>query len=90
MRPNTYLLQAYGTLLKLHLTRSQQDVLKWLAVVIMPLDHSNRTLWTYHPWVMAIGRLAFPLFAFLIAYNTTLRGVQLRKYLLPLLVFGVV
>lgn len=56
----------------------------------MLFDHTNRTLWTYQPWVMAIGRLAFPLFAFLIAYNTTLRGVPFRKYLLPLLVFGVV
>ena len=56
----------------------------------MFLDHANRTLWTYQPWIMAIGRLAFPLFAFLIAYNTTIRGTPLHKYLLPLVVFGAV
>lgn len=54
----------------------------------MTLDHANRSLWPYQDWAFAVGRLAFPLFVFLLAYNTTARAVSPRRYLLPLLVFG--
>lgn len=72
----------------LDLTSPQQELLKWLAVATMTLDHANRSLWPYQDWAFAIGRLAFPLFVFLLAYNTTVRAVSARRYLLPLLVFG--
>src|SRR5690606_21880666 len=38
----------------------------------------------------AIGRLAWPLFAFLMAYNVAVRGVDPRRYLKPLLLWTVV
>jgi hypothetical protein len=56
----------------------------------MTLDHANRTLWPYQGWAFAVSRLAFPLFVFLLAYNTTVRTVPVRRYLVPLLAFGVV
>ena len=37
-----------------------------------------------------MGRLAFPLFVFLLAYNLTVRRVPFQRYALPLLAFGVV
>ena len=46
------------------------EALKWLALVLMVLDHVNKYL--YHsalPWVFPIARLSFPLFAFVLAYN---------------------
>jgi len=74
----------------LTLSSSQQELLKWLAVFTMTLDHANRTLWPFQGWAFAVGRLAFPLFVFLLAYNLTVRRVRARRYLLPLLEFGAV
>jgi hypothetical protein len=74
----------------LALSSGQQTFLKWLALALMFLDHANRTLWSFQPWVYTLGRLAFPLFAFLIAYNIAIRGAGARRYGLPLLVFGMV
>lgn len=72
------------------LTSSQQTLLKWFAIALMLLDHANRTLWVFQSWAFALGRIAFPLFAFLIAYNITVRGVRPGRYVLPLLVFGLI
>lgn len=74
----------------LRLSSSQQTLLKWLAMALMLLDHANRTLWSFQPWAFSLGRIAFPLFAFLIAYNLTVRGVKPGRYVLPLLGFGVI
>lgn len=74
----------------LYLESGQQTLLKWLAVLLMVLDHANRTLWSFKPWLSTLGRLAFPLFAFLMAYNLTVRGISARRYWRPLLIFGVV
>lgn len=76
--------------LGLRLSSSQQTFLKWLALALMLLDHANRTLWTFQPWAFALGRIAFPLFAFLIAYNFTVRGVKPGRYIGPLLLFGII
>ena len=73
---------------QLELSSAQQELLKWAAVATMTLDHANRALWPYQDWAFAVGRLAFPLFVFLLAYNTTARTVSPRRYLLPLLAFG--
>ena len=74
----------------LTLTSAQQELLKWTAIATMTLDHANRTVWPFQGWAFAVGRLAFPLFVFLMAYNLTVRRVPFQRYLLPLLAFGVV
>lgn len=71
------------------LSSAQQELLKWLAVALMALDHANRTLWPFQGWAFALGRPAFPLFAFLVAYNLSVRGVPWRRYGPPLLAFSV-
>lgn len=46
------------------------EALKWLALVLMTLDHINKYL--LHgavPTLFAMGRLALPLFAFVLSYN---------------------
>ena len=51
------------------------EALKWLALVLMVLDHVNKYL--YHsalPWVFPIARISFPLFAFVLAYNLARPG----------------
>ena len=51
------------------------EALKWLALVLMVLDHVNKYL--YHsalPWVFQIARISFPLFGFVLAYNLARPG----------------
>ena len=46
------------------------ETLKWLALAAMTLDHVNTYLWDQrYPALYAIGRLALPLFAFVLAYR---------------------
>lgn len=60
------------------------EALKWLALALMTLDHVNKYL--LHdavPAMFAAGRLALPLFGFVLAYNlarpgTVARGVYPR------------
>ncbi len=50
-------------------TSLQQDVLKFLALVLMVFDHANRALGLHEPVLLLLGRGAFPLFALLWGYN---------------------
>ena len=67
----------------------QQEALKWFAFGCMVVEHALRVLvdFDFYPGI-AVGRPAFPLFCFLIAYNVAVREVAPGKYMLPLLVAG--
>ncbi|MDM1819078.1 TraX family protein (plasmid) [Serratia marcescens] len=58
-----------------HFTPLQQDVLKFLALVLMVVDHANRALGQHEPALLLLGRGAFPLFALLWGYNLAARPV---------------
>ena len=46
------------------------EALKWVALVLMTVDHVNKYLLDAGvPWMFAAGRLALPLFGFVLAYN---------------------
>jgi TraX protein len=67
-----------------------QDVLRVTAITSMVMDHVNRVFFSEGILVFTLaGRLAFPLFALLIAHNIHDRGVSWRRYVLPLLIAGV-
>ncbi|WP_193161029.1 TraX family protein [Serratia ureilytica] len=57
-------------------TPLQQDVLKFLALVLMVVDHANRALGLHEPALLLLGRGAFPLFALLWGYNLASRPVR--------------
>lgn len=69
--------------------------LKWLALVLMTLDHINKDLFKASlPGLFEVGRLAMPLFVFVLAYNLArptafARGVYVRT-MSRLAVFGLV
>jgi TraX protein len=72
------------------LSKGQQEALKWLAIITMTIDHVNKLIFNFeYPFMLWIGRLAFPLFAFLIAYNLVVREVKPTRYLWPLLLFAI-
>jgi TraX protein len=71
------------------------EALKWLAVVLMVVDHVNKYL--YHGkigWMFAAGRLVMPVFAFVLAYNLarpeTLASGGFARTAKRLLVYGLV
>jgi TraX protein len=57
-------------------TNGQLEFLKWIAMGSMFLDHFGRHLLGYgnDTWVFAIGRIAFPLFALVLALNLAREG----------------
>lgn len=71
------------------------EALKWLALVLMTGDHVNKYLFNGTlPWLFEVGRLALPIFVFVLGHNlarpgTFERGAYLRT-IKRLAVFGVV
>lgn len=74
---------------RLELTSGQQEALRWVAIATMVVDHVGAVLLSTHDALplRAVGRVAWPLFAFLLAYNVARRGVDPRRYLAPLLLW---
>jgi len=49
---------------------------KWLALVLMVIDHSNKYLFDGKvTWMYALGRISMPLFAFVLGYNLARPGM---------------
>lgn len=66
---------------------------KWLALVLMVIDHSNKYLFDGAvPWMFALGRVSMPLFAFVLGYNLARPGMLAsggyRRLALRLAAFG--
>ena len=60
---------------RLELSSGTLEALKWLALLLMTLDHVNKhLLHASVPELFAVGRLALPLFAFVLGYNLARPG----------------
>ncbi len=68
------------------------EALKWLAMLAMTVDHANRFFFAGRIYAAyCIGRIAMPLFAFILAYNLARPNLSTRIYsqtLKRLTVFG--
>ena len=66
-----------------------REILKWIAVITMTVDHIGAILYPTH-WVLrVIGRLSFPLFCFLIVLGVeSTRNV--KNYFIRLFLFALV
>lgn len=69
------------------------ETLKWLALALMTLDHINKYFFAEKlPGVFELGRIAMPLFAFVLAYNlgrpATLASGAYGRTIKRLAIFG--
>ena len=77
----------------LTLSSGTLEALKWLALILMTFDHVNKhLLHASVPELFAAGRLAMPLFGFVLGYNLArpdaLEGGTFKRTAVRLAVFG--
>ena len=65
------------------------NALKGIAMVTMAIDHIGLVLFPQQIWMRIIGRLAFPIFAYLIAEGCRYTGNKFRHFL-EIFVLGIV
>jgi hypothetical protein len=64
-----------------------RELLKWIAIITMTVDHVGAVLYPEVPVLRFVGRLAFPLFAYLLVLGMeSTRNV--RNYFLRLFIFA--
>lgn len=70
----------------LRFTWPQQDLMRWLAILAMIAGHVAAAFLDPEAgfWWRVLGRIAWPTFALLIAYNLAVRQVSIDRYLWPL------
>ena len=77
-----------------HFSAASLDALKWLAVLLMVIDHINKFVFAEAvPVMFALGRVAMPLFAFVLgcrlAQPESLKNGIYQRVFVRLVVFGV-
>ncbi len=65
------------------------NVLKWIAIVTMAVDHIGAILFPQYPVLRVIGRLAFPIFCFLLVEGFVYTS-NLKKYMGRMLLFALI
>lgn len=65
------------------------DFLKFLAMLTMLIDHIGYLFFPSQIWLRIIGRLSFPIFAFLISRGYRYTSDK-RKYAVRLFIFGII
>lgn len=72
------------------MTSGARELLKWIALVLMTGDHVAKVFYGgYVPVVSELGRIAFPVFAIVLAYNLAQPGVDTLKSFRRLLLWGI-
>lgn len=69
------------------------EMLKWLGLVLMTLDHVNSFILNHHyPIFFEAGRMVMPIFAFVLAYNlarfNTAKNQVYKRVIGRMLIFG--
>ncbi|MEG0961538.1 MAG: TraX family protein [Lachnospiraceae bacterium] len=63
--------------------------LKWIAMICMTIDHTGSILFPQYQWMRIIGRLAFPIYCFLLVEGA-MHTHNIRQYELKVLLLSIV
>ncbi len=73
------------------MTSAGREWLKWVALLLMTGDHVNKVLFQGQlPWLTEVARIAFPVFAVVLAFNMARDGANYRKQVWRLVAWGAV
>ncbi len=72
------------------LTSQQINILKYLAIFTMLLDHIARIMLDHNLALIMIGRVSFIIFAFVLAYNYIYNTSNKLNYIKRLFIFGLI
>lgn len=75
--------------LKAAIVNRQDDTLKWIAIISMVIDHTGYAIFPEYSFLRVIGRIAFPIFAYLIAKGYR-RTRHVNRYTLRLGAFALI
>ena len=64
-------------------------LLKWIAIISMLIDHIGAVLFPWCEWMRIVGRLAFPIFAYLLVEGFVYTK-DVKKYLVRLGLFALI
>lgn len=67
----------------------KSNFIKWLAIILMTVDHVGAYLYPELVWMRVIGRISFPLFLYTTVLGTH-RTRNFKRYFLQLLLVGVI
>jgi len=73
-----------------NLDSSQQEILKMAAIISMLISHIGMLFISFDTVTFAIGRVAFPLFAFLMIYNYIHHTSSPVKYIIRIFIVAVI
>ena len=80
--------------MKPHISNGGIELLKWIGLVLMMLDHINTFILNgKYPFLFEAGRVVMPLFAFVLAYNlarTSKNESVYKRVMQRLLIYGVI
>ena len=68
---------------------SGRELLKWIAIITMSIDHIGAVLYPEFRFLRWIGRLAFPIFAYLLVLGQQ-NTRNIKKYFIRLFVFSLI
>jgi len=70
-------------------TSSIIELLKWIAVLTMTIDHIGHICFPQNIILTTIGRIAFPLFGYILIHNYLYFTSNKKRYIIRLWVFGI-
>lgn len=76
-----------------NLNSSSQEMLKYIALLLMTIDHTGAILYGHYEGVhlsTILGRLVFPIFAYLAIYNYLYHTKDKKRYIARLFVFAII
>ena len=65
------------------------EILKWIAILTMTIDHAGLILYEDNVFLRAIGRLSFPIFAYILVHNYLFFTSNKPRYIGRLTVFAI-